>query len=54
MPLRHLQIRLDYRPDVSPDPVAEFYAPALAESVAYDRATYTFSATRQPPEIKPE
>ena len=44
MPLRNLQIRLDYRPDVSPDPVAEFYAPALAESVAYDRATYTFSA----------
>jgi len=44
MPLRNLPIRLDYRPDVSPDPVAEFYAPALAESVAYDRATYTFSA----------
>ena len=44
MPLRHLPIRLDYRPDVSPDPVAEFYAPALAESVAYDRATYAFSA----------
>ena len=44
MPLQNLQIRLDYRPDVSPDPVAEFYAPALAESVAYDRATYTFSA----------
>ncbi len=44
MPLRDLPIRLDYRPDVSPDPVAEFYAPALAESVAYDRATYAFSA----------
>ena len=44
MPLRHLPIRLDYRPDVCPDPVAEFYAPALAESVAYDRATYAFSA----------
>ena len=44
MPLRDLPIRPDYRPDVCPDPVAEFYAPALAESVAYDRATYTFSA----------
>ena len=44
MPLRDLHLQIDYDPGTCPDVVQQFYAPALAESVAYDRATYTFSA----------
>ena len=45
MPLRDLDLQPSYDPDSCPDIVGQFYAPALGESVAYDRATYTFSAT---------
>ena len=44
MPLTSLTLRETYDPDVCPDPVKEFYSPALAESVAYDRSTFTFTA----------
>ena len=44
MPLTDLTLRQTYDPDVCPNPVAEFYSPALAASVAYDRNTYTFTA----------
>ena len=44
MPLRDLHLQIDYDPGSCPDVVQQFYAPALGESVAYDRATYTFSA----------
>ncbi len=44
MPFTDLNFRPAYDPDVCPDPVAEFYAPALAASVAYDRNTFTFNA----------
>ena len=44
MPLTDLNLRRTYDPDVCPDPVGEFYSPALAESVAYDRNTFTFTA----------
>lgn len=44
MPLRDLDLQLQYDPDSCPDVVGQFYAPALGESVSYDRATYTFSA----------
>ncbi len=44
MPFSDLNFRPAYDPDVCPDPVAEFYAPALAASVAYDRNTFTFNA----------
>ena len=44
MPLTDLTLRRTYDPDVCPNPVAEFYSPALAESVAYDRNTFTFTA----------
>ncbi len=44
MPLTDLILRSSYDPDVCPDLVADFYAPALAESVAYDRSTFTFTA----------
>ncbi len=44
MTLTTLTFRPTYDPDVCPDPVNEFYAPALAESVAYDRNTFTFNA----------
>ena len=44
MPLRDLDLQPYYDPDSCPDVVGQFYAPALGESVAYDRATYTFSA----------
>ena len=44
MPLTNLTLRQTYDPDVCPDPVSEFYSPALAESIAYDRNTFTFNA----------
>ena len=44
MPLTDLTLYQTYDPDVCPNPVAEFYSPALAESVAYDRNTFTFTA----------
>lgn len=44
MPLTSLSFRAAYDPDVCRDPVGEFYAPALGESVAYDRDTFTFTA----------
>ena len=44
MPLTDLTFLQAYDPDVCPDPVAEFYSPALAASVAYDRNTFTFTA----------
>ena len=43
MPLTDLTLRQTYDPDTCPDLVAEFYSPALAESVAYDRDTFTFN-----------
>ena len=44
MALTSLSFRPAYDPDVCRDPVGEFYAPALGESVAYDRDTFTFTA----------
>ena len=44
MTLRDLKLRASYDPDTCPEVVAEFYSPALAESVRYDRATFTFTA----------
>ena len=44
MPLTDLSLRDTYDPDVCPDPVGEFYSPTLAESVTYDRDTFTFTA----------
>lgn len=44
MPLTDLALRPEYDPDICPDVVGEFYAPALAQSVAYDRCTFTFTA----------
>ena len=44
MPLRDLPLQIDYDPSSCPDVVRQFYEPALGQSVAYDRATYTFSA----------
>ena len=44
MPLTDLTFRLDYTPENCADFVAEFYEPALAQAVRYDRTTYTFSA----------
>ena len=44
MPLRDLPLQIDYDPSSCPDVVRQFYEPALGQSIAYDRATYTFSA----------
>ena len=44
MPLTGLPLRDTYDPDGCPDLVGEFYSPVLAESVAYDRDTFTFTA----------
>ena len=44
MPLTDLTLLPTYDPDLCADPVQDFYAPALAESVAYDRDTFTFTA----------
>ena len=44
MPLIDLTFRDTYDPDTCLDPVTDFYSPALAESVAYDRDTFTFNA----------
>ena len=44
MPLNDIPFRLDYTPENCADFVAEFYEPALAQAVRYDRTTHTFSA----------
>ena len=44
MPLTDIPFRLAYTPENCADFVAEFYEPALARAVRYDRTTYTFSA----------
>ena len=44
MPLTDIPFRLAYTPENCADFVAEFYEPALAQAVRYDRTTYTFSA----------
>ena len=44
MPLTDLNFLPTYDPDVCSDPVTEFYALALAQSVVYDRDTFTFTA----------
>ena len=44
MALTDLTLQPDYDRDNCPDIVAEFYVPALAQAVRYDRTTYTFSA----------
>ena len=44
MPLNDILFRLAYTPENCADFVAEFYEPALAQAVRYDRTTYTFSA----------
>ena len=44
MPLTEIKFRLEYTPENCADFVADFYEPALARAVRYDRATYTFSA----------
>ena len=45
MPLTDLNLLSAYDPDNCPDVVTEFYAPALAESVVYDRGTFSFRAS---------
>ena len=45
MPLTDIPFRRDYTPENCADFVADFYEPALAQAVRYDRTTYTFSAT---------
>ena len=44
MALTDLSLRMTYEPDKCPDIVNQFYAPALAESISYDRTTFTFTA----------
>ena len=44
MPLTDIPFRRDYTPENCADFVADFYEPALAQAVRYDRTTYTFSA----------
>ncbi len=44
MSLTDLTLIQAYDPDHCPDVVDAFYSPALAESVAYDRSTFTFNA----------
>ena len=43
MSLRSLDLEISYSSDTCPDMVSEFYDPALAESVQYNRTTYGFS-----------
>ena len=43
MALTDLTLKSRYNPDNCDDIVAEFYRPALAQAVSYDRTTYTFS-----------
>ena len=43
MALTDLTLKDRYDPDNCDDIVAEFYRPALAQAVSYDRTTYTFS-----------
>ena len=44
MPLADIPFRLAYTPENYADFIADFYEPALAQAVRYDRTTYTFSA----------
>ena len=44
MPLTDLSFRLAYTPENCANFVTDFYEPALAQAVRYDRTTYTFSA----------
>ena len=44
MPLTDIPFRLAYTPENCANFVTEFYEPALAQAVRYDRTTYTFSA----------
>ena len=43
MALTDLTLKDRYDPDNCDDIVAEFYRPALAQAISYDRTTYTFS-----------
>ena len=43
MPLTDLTLQTRYHPDNCDDIIAEFYRPALAQAVSYDRTTYEFS-----------
>ena len=43
MVLTDLALKTRYHPDNCDDIIAEFYRPALAQAVSYDRTTYTFS-----------
>ena len=43
MALTDLKLKTKYTPDNCNDIIGEFYRPALAEAVSYDRTTYTFS-----------
>ena len=44
MALTDINLRRTYDPEVCPDLVGQFYSPALSESIAYDRNTFTFNA----------
>ena len=44
MPLTDAPFRMEYTPENCVDFISDFYEPALAQAVRYDRATYTFSA----------
>ncbi len=43
MPLTDLTLKTRYHPDNCDDIIAEFYRPALAHAVSYDRTTYKFT-----------
>ena len=43
MALTDLTLKTKYTPDNCDDIIGEFYRPALAQAVSYDRTTYTFS-----------
>ena len=43
MALTDLDLKTRYTPDNCDDIIAEFYRPALAQAVSYDRTTFTFS-----------
>ena len=43
MPLTDLALKTRYHPDNCDDIIAEFYRPALAQAVSYDRTTYEFT-----------
>ena len=44
IPLTDIPFRRDYTPENCADFIADYYKPALAQAVRYDRTTYTFSA----------